>query len=47
MKPINDPKKINEQFYNEVDLIIDEGKINNSNPSNIFNLTSKKIIQIR
>lgn len=47
MKPINDPKKINEQFSNEVDLMIDEGKINNSNPSNIFNLTSKKIIQIR
>ena len=47
MKPINDPKKINEQFSNEVDLMIDVGKINNSNPSNIFNLTSKKIIQIR
>tara|TARA_B100000575_G_C23082706_1_gene623836 strand:+ start:290 stop:844 length:555 start_codon:yes stop_codon:yes gene_type:complete len=47
MKPINDPKKINEQFLDEVDLIIDKGKINNSKPSNIFNLTSKKIIQIR
>ena len=46
-KPINDPKKINEKFFDEVDLIIDDGKINNSNPSNIFSVTNKKIIQIR
>ena len=46
-QPLNDPKKIIEIFGDGIDLLIDDGKINNSAGSKIYELKESKPIQIR
>jgi len=46
-KPLNDSNLIINDFFNNVDLILDFGKLPNSKASNIYNLTGNKIIKIR
>ena len=46
-KPLNDPNLIIKEFFNNVDLILDFGKLPNSKASNIYNLIDEKIIKIR
>ena len=46
-QPLNDPKMIIEIFGDGIDLLIDDGKINNSAGSKIYELKESKPIQIR
>ena len=46
-QPLNDPKMIIEIFGDSIDLLIDDGKINNSAGSKIYELKESKPIQIR
>ena len=43
----SDPKLIKEQFYSEIDLIIDAGIIPNGKASTIYKLTNSKFSIIR
>ena len=45
--PLSDPKLIKEQFYSEIDLIIDAGIIPNGKASTIYKLTNSKFSIIR
>ena len=46
-QPLNDPKSISKIFGESIDLLIDDGKINNSAGSKIYVLKESKPIQIR
>ena len=46
-EPLNNPDEIEEIFGNDIDLILDAGKIKNSNASKIYIFDQNNISQIR
>jgi L-threonylcarbamoyladenylate synthase len=46
-KPLNDPNKIEEIFSEDIDLLLDAGKINNQSASKIYMFEQNNITQIR
>ena len=46
-QPLNDPDFIEEEFGNEIDLLLDAGILQNNNPSKIYVFEDDAISQIR
>ncbi len=46
-QPLNDPDLIEEEFGNEIDLLLDAGILQNNNPSKIYVFEDDAISQIR
>ena len=46
-QPLNDPDLIEEEFGNEIDLLLDAGILQNNNPSKIYVFEDNAISQIR
>ena len=46
-QPLNDPDLIEEEFGNEIDLLLDAGILQNNNPSKIYVFEEDAISQIR
>ena len=45
--PLNDPLKIKNEFYNDYDLFVDDGKLPFSKGSTIYKLINSRLIKIR
>ena len=45
--PLNDPELIRNEFHDEIDLIIDAGRLPSSEGSSIFKLVNSKLKLIR